>query len=165
MAEGSDARKRLEEIFDINRRFIDLITRQEGRAAAPAYGLDERLCGEIGALTHSQRDVIASVPVLLVTVTRSSIEKAGTVRDSESPGLLSPLTIEAAEQVFGASLMTWLTQDSQQRHTLASLWLGPGRAGGEPVRDLNFGEIQSIAPHAASILKARFADRPGCGAT
>lgn len=160
MADGSEERKRLDEIFEINRRFVDLIARQDGSAAAGKYGLAEELCGEIRALTNSQRNVVASVPLLLVTVTRGAVEKAGTVRDSEDPKRRSFRKIEAAEQVFGAALITWLTQDAQQSHTLSSLWLGAARFEGEPVRNMNFGDIQSIAPHSARILKARFADRP-----
>ena len=160
MADGSEERKRLDEIFEINRRFVDLIAEQGGGAAPGRYGLPEELCSEIRALTPSQRDVVAGVPLLLVTVTRGAVEKAGTVRDSEDPGRRSFHRTEAAEQVFGAALITWLTQDAQQSHTLSSLWLGAARSEGEPVRNLNFGDIQSLAPHSASILKARFADRP-----
>lgn len=161
MAAGSEGRKRLEEIFEINRRFVDLIAQHAGNAAGGRYGLPGELCGELGALTGSQRDVVASVPLLLVTITRGAVEKAGTVRDSEQVEHRSLRRNEAAEQVFGAALMTWLTQDAQQNHTLSSLWLGAAGYEGEPLRDLNFGDIQGLAPHAGSILKARFADRPG----
>ena len=160
MGDGSEERKRLDEIFEINRRFVELIARRDGGSAAARYGLPEELCGEIRALKNSQRDVVAGVPLLLVTVTRGAVEKAGKVRDSENGKRRSFRGIEAAEQVFGASLMTWLTQEAQQSHTLSSLWLGAERLEGEPLRKLNFGDIQSIAPHSASILKARFADRP-----
>ena len=161
MAGASEERKRLDEIFQINRRFVDLIARHEGDAEGGRYGLPDELCGQIRALTDSQRDAVASVPLLLVTVTRGDVERAGTVRDSEDGARRSPGGKDAAEQVFGAALMTWLTQDAQQNHTLSSLWLGTARHEGEPVGDLNFGEIQNLAPHSAGILKARFADRPG----
>ncbi len=160
MADESEERKRLEEIFEINRRFVDLIAQLGGDAAGGRYGLPEELCGKIRALTDSQRDLVASVPLLLVTVTRGAVENAETVRDSEEgehPGFRKN---EAAEQVFGAALMTWLTQDAQQKHTLSSLWLGAAGHEGEPVRNLNFGDIQGLAPHSGAILKARFADRP-----
>lgn len=160
MADESEERKRLEEIFEINRRFVDLIAQLDGDAAGGRYGLPEELCGEIRALTDTQRDLVASVPLLLVTVTRGAVEKAETVRDSEQEKHRGLRGHEAAEQVFGAALMTWLTQDAQQKHTLSSLWLGATGHEGEPVRDLNFGDIQGLAPHAGSILKARFADRP-----
>jgi len=160
MAGGSEERKRLDEIFEINRRFVDLIARHEGDAEGGRYGLPDELCGQIRALTDSQRDAVASVPLLLVTVTRGDVERAGTVRDSEDGERRSFRGKDAAEQVFGAALMTWLTQDAQQNHTLSSLWLGTARQEGEPVGNLNFGEIQSLAAHSASILKARFADRP-----
>ena len=160
MVDESEERKRLEEIFEINRRFVDLVAQHDRKEAGGRYGLSEELCGEIRALTDSQRDLVASVPLLLVTVTRGAVEKAETVRDSEQgrqPGFHGN---EAAEQVFGAALMTWLTQDAQQKHTLSSLWLGAAASEGEPVRNLNFGDIQGLAPHSGSILKARFADRP-----
>ena len=161
MADESNERKRLEEIFEINRRFVDLIARHEGNADGGRYGLAEEYCREIRALTDSQRDAVASVPLLLVTVNRGDIERAGTVRDSEDGERRNPGGKDAAEQVFGAALMTWLAQDAQQNHTLSSLWLGASSQEGERVGNMNFGEIQSLAPHAASILKARFADRPG----
>lgn len=160
MADESEERKRLEEIFEINRRFVDLIARNDGNEAAGRYGLPDELCGEIRALTDSQRDLVASVPLLLVTVTRGAVEKAETVRDSEERTHRGFRGSDAAEQVFGAALMTWLTQDAQQKHTLSSLWLGAPGSEGEPVRDLNFGDIQGLAPHSGTILKARFADRP-----
>lgn len=159
MADESEERKRLEEIFEINRRFVDLIAQHDGDAGG-RYGLPEELCGEIRALSDSERDLVASVPLLLVTVTRGAVKKAETVRDSEEGEPRSFRRKEAAEPVFGAALMTWLTQDAQQKHTLSSLWLGAGSYEGEPVRDLNFGDIQGLAPHSGSILKARFADRP-----
>ena len=160
MADESEERKRLEEIFEINRRFVDLIAQLDRDEAVSRYGLPEEMCGEISELTDSQRDLVASVPLLLVTVTRGAVEKAETVRDSEEEGARGRLGHEAAEQVFGAALMTWLTQDAQQKHTLSSLWLGGAGQEVEPVRDLNFGDIQGLAPHSGSILKARFADRP-----
>ena len=160
MADESEERKRLEEIFEINRRFVDLIARNDGAAGGGRYGLPEELCGEIRTLTDSQRDLVASVPLLLVTVTRGAVEKAETVRDTEGEKRRGFRGNEAAEQVFGAALMTWLTQDAQQKHTLSSLWLGAAGYEGEPVRDLNFGDIQGLAPHSRNILKARFADRP-----
>lgn len=160
MADESEERKRLEEIYEINRRFVDLIAQLDGNAAGGRYGLPEKLCGEIRALTDSQRDLVASVPLLLVTVTRGAVEKAETVRDSGEGKHVDFRRNETVEQVFGAALMTWLTQDAQQKHTLSSLWLGAAGHEGEPVRDLNFGDIQGLAPHAGSILKARFADRP-----
>lgn len=159
MADESEERKRLEEIFEINRRFVDLIARLDHDTAGGRYGLPEELCREIRALTDSQRDLVASVPLLLVTVTRGAVETAETVRDSEEGEDRGMLGNEAAEQVFGAALMTWLTQDAQQKHTLSSLWLGAAGQEGEPVRNLNFGDIQGLAPHSGSILKARFADR------
>ena len=160
MADESEERKRLEEIYEINRRFVDLIARLDRDEAGSRYGLPGELCGEIRALTDSQRDLVASVPLLLVTVTRGAVEKAETVRDSGEGEHRSLPGNEAAEQVFGAALMTWLTQDAQQKHTLSSLWLGAAGQDGEPVRDLNFGDIQGLAPQSGSILKARFADRP-----
>jgi len=160
MADESEERKRLEEIFEINRRFVDLIAQLDPDAAGGRYGLPEELCGEIRALTDSERDLVASVPLLLVTVTRGAVAKAETVRDSEKGEDRGMRGNVAAEQVFGAALMTWLTQDAQQKHTLSSLWLGAVGQEGEPVRDLNFGDIQGLAPHSGSILKARFADRP-----
>ena len=137
-----------------------MIARNDGNEAAGRYGLPDELCGEIRALTDSQRDLVASVPLLLVTVTRGAVEKAETVRDSEERTHRGFRGSDAAEQVFGAALMTWLTQDAQQKHTLSSLWLGAPGSEGEPVRDLNFGDIQGLAPHSGTILKARFADRP-----
>ena len=160
MADESEERKRLDEIYEINRRFVDLIAQDDGAAAGGRYGLPEDLCNEIRALTDSERDLVASVPLLLVTVTRGAVEKAETVRDSEEDKPRGLRGNEAAEQVFGAALMTWLTQDAQQKHTLSSLWLGAAGYEGEPVPDLNFGDIQGLAPHSGSILKARFADRP-----
>ena len=159
MADEPEERKRLEEIYEINRRFVDLIAQLDRTAAGGRYGLPEELCREIRALTDSQRELVASVPLLLVTVTRGAVETAETVRDSEEGVGRGRLGNEAAEQVFGAALMTWLTQDAQQKHTLSSLWLGAAGQEGEPVRDLNFGDIQGLAPHSGSILKARFADR------
>ena len=161
MADTEKERKRLEEIFDINRRFVDLIAQQAGRARGGGYGLPEELCAEIKALKGSQRDVVAGVPLLLVTVTSGAVEQASAVRETEPAAPRKVRGHEVAEQVFGAALMTWLTQDAQQNHTLSSLWLGAAGQEGEPVRDLNFGDIQGLAPHSRTILRARFADRPG----
>lgn len=160
MAVGLEERKRLEEIHEINRRFLKLIVPHSERERVGKYGLPAELCERIRALRASQRYVLASVPLLLVTATRRAVEQAGKVRDMENNHSRTYNKNEVAEQIFTVALMTWLTQDAQQQHTLASLWLGTERGEGEPVRELNFGDIQHLAPHADRILGARFADRP-----
>ena len=157
MTAGSEERTRLKEIHEINRRFLDLIANQ---ANERNYGLPAELCKRIRALGDSQLDIVAGVPLLLVTASRRGVEKAGQVRDMENRHPRTYARNEVAEQVFTAALMTWLTQDAQQHHSLASLWLGARRGEGEPVGELSFGDIQSLAPYADIILSARFADRP-----
>ena len=58
MADESEERKRLEEIFEINRRFVDLVARRDGSKAGGRYGLSGELCSEIRALTDSQRELV-----------------------------------------------------------------------------------------------------------
>lgn len=157
MTAGSEERRRLEEIHEINRRFLELIATQ---ANERKYGLSADLCERIRALGDSQLDIVAAVPLLLVTASRRGVEKAGHVRDMENRHSRTYGKIEVAEQVFTAALMTWLTRDAQQNHSLASLWLGTRRGEGEPVGALSFGDIQNLAPFADIILGARFADRP-----
>lgn len=152
-----EERRRLEEIHEINRRFLELIALQAGDEK---YGLPGDLCERIRGLRAAQIDAVAGVPLLLVTATRRGVEKAGNVRDREDRRPQTYGKNEVAEQVFTAALMTWLTQDAQQHHSLASLWLGTRDGEGEPVRALNFGDIQNLAPYADIILGARFADRP-----
>lgn len=160
MAVGLEERKRIEEIHEINRRFLELIVLHAGAERAGKYGLSADLCERIRELGASRLDVLASVPLLLVTATRRSVEQAGHVRDMENEPPRSYDKKEVAEQVFTAALMTWLTQDAQQQHSMASLWLGTEAGDGEPLRELNFDEIQKLAPYADTILDARFADRP-----
>ena len=157
MTAGSQERRRLEEIHEINRRFLELIAIE---ANERNYGLPADLCDRIRALGDSQIDIVAGVPLLLVTASRRGVEKAGQVRDMENRHPRTYGKTEVAEQVFTAALMTWLTQDAQQNHSLASLWLGTRRGEGEPVGALSFGDIQNLAPYADIILSARFADRP-----
>ena len=157
MAVPLEGRKRLDEIHEINRRFLELIAFQQD---GEKFGLSGDLCTRLRGLRDSQIDIVAGVPLLLVTATRRGVEKAGSVRDREDRRPLTYGKNEVAEQVFTAALMTWLTQDAQQQHSLASLWLGTGDGEGEPVRALNFGDIQNLAPYADVILGARFADRP-----
>ena len=125
------------------------------------YGLPAGLCRQIARLTSVQRDVMAVVPLLLVTVTGRAISEASAVRDEEEIESQEYQKIDVAEQNFTAALMTWLTQDDQQAHTLASLWQGTPELEGEPIGRLSFGEIQNLAPFARSILRARLMDRPG----
>ena len=160
MAVGSEERKRLEEIHEINRRFLELIALHTDRERVGRYGLPADLCERIRALGASQRDVLASVPLLLVTATRRAVEQAGKVHDMENNRSRTYDKNEVAEQIFTVALMTWLTQDAQQHHSLASLWLGTERGEGEPLSELNFGDIQHLAAYADMILGARFADRP-----
>ena len=160
MTDGSVDRKRLEEIFEINRHFLDLIVSQWSSKGGKQYGLPADLCERIQGLNQSQREIVATVPLLMVTATRGAVENAGHVRDMEQQQRHTFQKNEVSEQVFNATLMTWLTQDAQQEHSLSSLWLGTSDSGDESVRELNFGDIQSLAPFAGSILHARFADRP-----
>ncbi|MDE0680739.1 MAG: hypothetical protein OXI11_11105 [Gammaproteobacteria bacterium] len=160
MAVGLEERKRLEEIHEINRHFLELIVLHTARERAGKYGLSADLCERIRDLGASQLDVLASVPLLLVTATRRAVEQAGNVRDMERERPRIYDKNDVAEQTFTAALMTWLTQDAQQHHSLASLWLGTEAGEGEPLRELNFDEIQKLAPYADTILNARFADRP-----
>ena len=160
MAVGLEERKRLEEIHEINRHFLELIVLHTANERVGKYGLSADLCERIRELGASQLDVLASVPLLLVTATRRAVEQAGNVRDMENEQPRIYDKIEVAEQIFTVALMTWLTQDAQQHHSLASLWLGSEGGEGEPLRELNFDEIQKLAPYADMILNARFADRP-----
>ena len=157
MTGAIEERKRLDEIHEINRRFLELITLQSD---GEKFGLSAELCERIRRLGDSQLDLVAGVPLLLVTATRRGVEEAGHVRDMENPSPRTYDKIEVAAQVFTAALMTWLAQDAQQYHTLASLWLGTRDRECEPVRALNFGDIQNLAPYANIILSARFANRP-----
>ena len=159
MKKKTDNRKRLEAIYEINQGFLDLIVRRahQGR---DQFGLQAGLCRKIAALSPSEREIVASVPVLLVTAARRAIAQAKAVHDMEDVDCRTYQRIEVEEQNFAAALMTWLTQDAQQNHSLASLWLGVRGFDGEPIKSLGFGEIQTLAPHADTILKARFRNRP-----
>ena len=152
--------KRLEEIYEINRRFLDLIALRARVGEQAQYGLAGELCLGIARLKPSQRDAMAMVPLLLVTATRGAVEDASAVHDAERRASPVEESVEMAEQNFAASLLTWLTQDLQQNHSLSSLWLGVGGGRQEPVRDLSFGDIQILARYADRILGASYADRP-----
>ncbi len=152
--------KWLEDIYEINRRFLDLIALRMGGSEEDHYGLPRELCAGVAKLHPSQRDAVALVPMLLVTATRRAVEKASAVHDAQGRDSRVEENIEAAEQNFVASLLTWLTQDGQQTHSLSSLWLGISCERREPVRDLSFAEIQILARHADRILAASFNDRP-----
>ena len=155
---GGDG-KRLGEIFEINRRFLDLIALRAGAGREGQYGLPPELCARIAKLRPSQRDAVALAPMLLVTANRSAVEDASAVHDSRLGAAPTDENVEVAEQNFAASLLTWLTQDVQQNHSLASLWLGVSGQRHQPVRDLSFGDIQVLARHAHRILAACFTDR------
>ncbi len=159
MKKKTENRKRLEAIYEINQGFLGLIV-QRAHQCMDQFGLQADLCRKIAALSPSQRDVVATVPVLLVTVARRAIAQAKAVRDMEDVDCRTYQRIEVEAQNFAAALMTWLTQDAQQNHSLASLWLGVRGFDGEPIRSYSFGEIQTLAPHADTILKARFRNRP-----
>ncbi len=151
--------KRLEEIYEINRRFLDLVALRAGATGEGQYGLPPELCRGIAKLRPSQRDAVALAPMLLVTASRKAVAYASTVHDAQRKGARLHEPVEAAERSFAASLLTWLTQDVQQNHSLASLWLGVSGLRQEPVRDLSFGEIQTLSRYADRILAACFTDR------
>lgn len=155
---GGDG-KRLEEIFEINRRFLDLIALRVGAGGKNQYGLPPELCARIAKLLPSQRDAVALAPMLLVTADRRAVEDASAVHDAQLQAAPMDENVEVAEQNFAASLLTWLTQDVQQNHSLASLWLGVSGHRHEPVRDLSFSDIQILARYAHRILSACFTDR------
>ena len=155
---GGDG-KRLEEIFEINRRFLDLIALRVGAGSEDQYGLPPELCARIAKLLPSQRDAVALAPMLLVTANRRAVEDVSAVHEARLKAAPMTENVEVAEQNFAASLLTWLTQDVQQKHSLASLWLGVSGHRHEPVQDLSFGDIQILARYAHRILAACFTDR------
>ncbi len=159
MKNSTKEQKRLEEIFEINRRFLDLIAAQ-AEENKDRYGLKADLCLRIAALNPSERDIVATVPLLLVTATRRSVSRARFVQDKDDAEIRTFSKNQVAEQNFTAALMTWLTQEAQQNHSLSSLWLGAPGFEGEPIKNLGFSDIQSLAPYAGTILKARFENRP-----
>ena len=152
--------KRLDEIHEINRRFLDLIALRVLASDGGYYGLSAELCLRIAELDSSQRDVAAMVPVLLVTAARQAAADVSAVHDRQDSGTRLTEDVEAEEQRFAASLLTWLIQDVQQSHSLSSLWLGASGSDHEPVRNLSFGEVQVLARYADRILAACFTDRP-----
>lgn len=160
MENSGGEEKTLGEIYEINRHFLDLIALRVEGGAEDQYGLSRALCLEIAKLHSSQRDAVAMVPMLLVTATRSAVENASAVHDAQ--GKVPPMeeNVEAAEQNFAACLLTWLTQNTQQHHSLSSLWLGMQGERREPVRGLSFADIQILARYAGRILGASFTDRP-----
>lgn len=159
MKNSSNDRKRLDEIFEINRRFLDLIAGQ-AEDSKERYGLPADVCLQVAALSPSERDSVATVPLLLVTATRRAVARTRLVQDKEDADCRTYSRRQVAEQNFTAALMIWLTQEAQQNHSLSSLWLGAPGFEGEPIRDLGFSDIQSLSPHAGTILKARFRNRP-----
>ncbi len=160
MQNSGEGGRRLDEIYEINRRFLDLIALRVGSGGEDQYGLPRELCLGIAKLHPSQRDAVALVPMLLVTTTRRAVENASAVHDAQSKAARMEENVEAAEQNFAASLLTWLMQDVQQNHTLSSLWLGISDQRQEPVRNLSFADIQILARHANRILGASFTDCP-----
>ena len=160
MIRAAGKKSRLDEIHQINRRFLELIAMRACNNKNGTYGLPADLCGRIAGLSSVQRDIMAVVPLLLVTATSRAISEASAVRDEEVTEPQEYQRIDVAEQNFAAALMTWLTQDDQQKHTLASLWLGTSEFEGKPIENLSFGEIQNLAPFASRILRARLVDQP-----
>lgn len=154
------SQERLEEIYEINRRFLHLISMRAQDSGERHYGLPACLCRRIAALSAIQCEAMAMVPLLLVTVASRAVSDASRVRDMEDVRPQTYRMVDVAEQNFMAALMIWLSQKAQQDHTLASLWQGVPDAGGKPACGLSFGEIQSLAPFAGRILRARLVDRP-----
>ncbi len=154
-------KSRLDEIHQINRRFLELIAMRACNNKNDIYGLPADLCRQIAGLSSVQRDIMAVVPLLLVTATGRAISEASAVRDEEMTEPQEYMRIDVAEQNFTTALMTWLTRGDQREHTLASLWQGTPESEGESIRHLSFGEIQMLAPFAGRILRARLVDRPG----
>ena len=161
MTRAGRKKSQLDEIHQINRRFLELIAMRACNDKNDVYGLQADLCRQIAGLSGVQRDIMAVVPLLLVTATSHAISEASAVRDEEVTEPQEYMRIDVAEQNFTTALMTWLTRGDQQEHTLASLWQGTPESEGEPIRHLSFGEIQMLAPFAGEILRARLVDRPG----
>lgn len=160
MEESQGEAKRLNEIHDINRRFLDLIALRVLISDGGYYGLPAELCLRIAELEPAQRDAAAMVPMLLVTAARQAAEDVSAVHDRQDESSRLTEDVEVAEQRFTASLLTWLIQDVQQNHSLSSLWLGGFGASRESLRNLSFADIQVLARYAHRILSACFADRP-----
>ena len=160
MDEARGEGKRLNEIYEINRRFLDLIALQVLGRAGGYYGLPAELCLRIAELDPSQRDAAATVPMLLVTAARQAAAEVSAVHDRQDESSRLAEDVEVAAQRFTASLLIWLTQDAQQNHSLSSLWMGGSAASGDSLRKLSFADIQVLALYADRILAACFTDRP-----
>ncbi len=160
MEEALGEGKRLNEVYEINRRFLDLIALQVLGREGGYYGLPAELCLRIAELEPSQRDAAATVPMLLVTAARQAATDVSAVHDRQGESSRLTEDVEVAAQRFTASLLTWLIQDAQQNHSLSSLWLGGSASSGDSLRNLSFGDIQVLALYADKILAACFTDRP-----
>ena len=147
-------------MYEINRRFLDLVALRADGKQSGCYGLSAALCRQIAEMNASQREAMAMVPMLLVTATRLVAAGERAVRDSQGRGARLAEDVESAERSFASALLTWLIQDAQQNHSLASLWLGDSDLRHESISDLSFGEIQVLSRYADRILSACFGDRP-----
>ena len=124
MTRAGRRKSQLDEIHQINRRFLELIAMRACNDKSDVYGLPADLCRQIAGLSGVQRDIMAVVPLLLVTAKSHAISEASAVRDEEMTEPQEYMRIDVAEQNFTTALMTWLTRGDQQEHTLASLWQG-----------------------------------------
>jgi hypothetical protein len=150
-----------EEIIDINRTFLQLLTHPATHGAHGILGLDGGALAGLNQLTAAELELLAQAPLLLVEF--SPFPGFAEIRDApERRAQNSSLGQDwrAELQGFANRLLTCVWQTARRDKLMTSLCVGIDQQYCRTLSGLSFCRISQCAEEAADSLRVRLAQHP-----
>ncbi len=149
-----------DDLIDLNRGFLSLITAPGARRAAQAHGLDSAIIDQLRSLSAQDLEFIARTPGLLAGFAKVSAVSLHRVAEMPAVGLVVNSTWRESARLYVTGLLTYLWQMEQHEQSYSALRAGVSASGSELLVGIDFARIHASADYAVDHLRARFADHP-----
>lgn len=149
-----------EDLGDLNRGFLGLITGPGATREIPALGLDAAIVEQLRMLSAAELDFIAGTPGLLACFSRLPPPSLHQVAEIPVARLAVHRGWRESARLYVISLLTYLWQMEQRGWPCCALCAGTAAEGPGPLAAFDLARIRTSADFAVDQLRARFADHP-----
>jgi len=149
-----------DDLTDLNRGFLGLMTSPHANQAVPAFGLDAAIINQLRRLSPEELEFIAATPGLLACFFRLPTPSLYQVAETRVTSLTPQPAWRDSARIYVTGLLTYFWQMEQQGWPCCALCAQSVEPGRGSLADLDFTRIHSSADFAVDQLRARFADYP-----
>ena len=150
-----------EEIADINREFLRLLTHPAIRGAPGVLGLDGGVLEGLCQLNREERELVAASPLLLAEF--SPFPGLAEIREAPERRLQNAALGQvwrAELQGFANRLLTCIWQTARRDRLMTALFVGIDDERCRALSALSFSRISQCSHEAADSLRVRLAEHP-----